>query len=196
MPPALVRYLGEFMPIIGSDRASFNQVVPSVLLFFSLSFLPFQSSAFDNELQLGLDLAYAVELAEPVNLHGGEARIHVRYGLTDTFALSSSIGWAGHRRESENGNQGFIEVISFLGGIQYAFDVFDIIPFLELLIGTAIYIEYDVTCSFLLDLGAGLDWYWRPSFSAGFSFHYQFLIEDETLSRLIVALRFNWSLYP
>jgi len=154
--------------------------------------------AFDEELQLGLDLAYAVEMGiEGERNHGGGLRGRFRYGLTDAFAVACSIGWGAHAVLVSEGAHVPRNVFTVEIGVIYALDIMRIVPYAGVLVGVAFTSGDGQEAAFSVDLAGGLDLFATQSFSVGLEVAYQLLVASEPApSRLLVSLRLNWHYRP
>ena len=173
--------------------------VPATIGLIALIMLDSQAAwAFDEELQLGLDTAYAVELgAEGERSHGGSLRGRFRYGLTDAFAIAAIIGWAGHAAPSNNDTHVMRNVFTVAVGVVYALDVMRVVPYAGVHVGAAFSSQEVHEAAFLVDIAGGVDLSVTQSFSVGLEVAYQLLVTGEDIpSRLLVSLRFNWHYHP
>lgn len=150
--------------------------------------------AYEGELQGDLELGYAHLAGDDPSGPGGSASVGVRYALTDAWNLWGAGGYALHPEGAADGAN--VHVGSLGGGIEWVFDVLQIVPWAGVGLEGLVFADGDTELAAAVQASVGADYLLRRGLSLGLVGRARVVLSrlDEVPLQIVGALRLSITL--
>ncbi len=138
------------------------RVVALVLFGAALGAIPSQAKAYEDQITLGLDLAYARAFVGDLPTQGPMMGLSLGIGLGDAWTLTPRVAYAIHPDEAP------LHVLVTGVELTYLFDILKVVPFVGVgLDGLTSFWQGEPGFDFAAHIVAGLDWLISRKWIAG-----------------------------